>query len=274
MEGGGLRGVFTAGVVDCFLDNDILFDYVIGVSAGACNTFAYLGQQKKYIKSCMIQDSPFDSFYGVPQMIDSHKFIDLDKVFYDYTKRYNFDFDKFINNKTKWEMVVSNIETGKAEYLHTNDIERAKVIGKASCSLPIITEPVDIDGKLYMDGGVCDPIPINHTLEKGFDKIVVVLTRKKGSYSYTNEATRIIVTRLYEAYPKFIDAVIDRTRIYKEEVDLVEELEKQGKVILIRPTIPEVGRMESNTDQLSLSYYHGYTKAKERINDINAMIGE
>ena len=274
LEGGGLRGVFTAGVIDCFLDNQIRFDYVCGVSAGACNTLAYIGNQAKYIKSCMIQDSPFDSFYGVPQMIDSHKLVDLDKVFYDYTKKYKFDFDTFINSDIKWQMVVSNMVTGKAEYMSTSDIEMSKLIGKASCSLPIITEPVKINDSLYLDGGVCDPIPIEHTLNQGYDKVVVVLTRKKGNFSYTNEATKIIVRRLYNDYPNFIDAIINRTQVYKDEVALVEKLEEESKVILIRPTMQEVGRLESDENQLSLAYYHGYTKSKERIDDIKRIIGE
>ena len=95
LEGGGLRGVFTGGAIDCFLDQDIKFDYVIGVSAGSCNTFAYVGQQRGYIRSCMIQKDPFNSYIGIPQMLESHKIVDLDKIFYDYTEQYHFDFEKF-----------------------------------------------------------------------------------------------------------------------------------------------------------------------------------
>ncbi|MBR4483892.1 MAG: patatin-like phospholipase family protein, partial [Erysipelotrichaceae bacterium] len=94
LEGGGLRGVFTGGAIDCFLDKKIDFDYVIGVSAGSCNTFAYVGRQRGYVRSCMIQKDPANSFWGVRQMVESHKFVDLDKVFYDYTEQYNFDFNK------------------------------------------------------------------------------------------------------------------------------------------------------------------------------------
>ena len=272
LEGGGLRGVFTAGVIDNFLDNDISFDYVVGVSAGACNTFAYVARQKKYLRNCMVQDSPFDSFYGIPQMIESHRVIDLDKIFYDYTKKYNFDFDSFVNNSIKWEMVVSNIESGLAEYMSTSDIEKSKLIGKASCSLPIITPPVDIDGNLYMDGGVTDPIPVKHALDLGYDKVVVVLTRKKGNYSTTNEATKIAVRRLYKNYPKFTEALNNRGIKYKEEVELCESLEKEGKVIIIRPLYQEVSRLESDERELNMAYYHGYMVAKERINDIKEFI--
>ena len=268
MEGGGLRGIFTAGVVDCLLENRIFFDYVVGVSAGACNTFAYVGKQKRYIKKCMIQKNPFDSFYGIPQMVESHRLVDLDKVFEEYSETYGFDFHSFIDSKTQWEMVVSNMNTGKAEYLSSHDIERAKQIGKASCSLPLITPPVEIDGNFYLDGGVCDSIPIQRALDQGCDRVLVVLTRKKGNFSSLNDATKMIFSKIYDKYPEFLEAAYNRGNKYREEVKQCEELEENGKVIIIRPTMQEVNRLESNEDELSMSYYHGYTKTKEYISEL------
>jgi predicted patatin/cPLA2 family phospholipase len=272
LEGGGLRGVFSAGVIDCFLDHDIRFDYVIGVSAGACNAMAILGKQKRYFWSIINTVSGRNSFYGVSQMVDSHRFVNLDKIFYEYTEQFHFDFDTLMNNPTEWEMVVSNIETGKAEYMTTKDLDRLRVIGKASCSLPIITDPVNIDGQLYLDGGICDSIPIEHVLEKGFDRIVVVLTRKKGNYSHTNEPTKAIIRRIYSAYPNLIKAMYDRGDLYRNEVAMCEQLEQEGKVILIRPTMKEIGRLESDENEISLSYFHGYTKAKENIETIKKWV--
>lgn len=271
MEGGGLRGIFTAGAIDCLLDNDINFDYVVGVSAGACNTFSYIGKANKYMKNIIGMRNPFKSFYGVPQMIESHKYIDLDKVFDEYTKEFNFDFDTFINNPTRWDMVVSNIYTGKAEYMNSHDVKQAKTIGKASCSLPIITSPVTINDQLYLDGGICDPIPYQRALDLGYDKVVAILTRKKGNYSITKEATRRMFKALYSNYPNFLKALIDRNELYVKQVKEVERLEEEGKLILIRPTMQEVSRMESDLSELSMSYFHGYTKCKEYIEDIKRL---
>lgn len=268
LEGGGLRGIFTAGVLDCFLDKDINFDYVCGVSAGACNTFAYVGKAKKFIRNSMIQKNPFNSFYGVPQMIESHKFVDLDKVFDEYATMYNFDYQKFLNNPIDWEMVVSNINTGKPEYLHANSINKVKTIGKASCSLPILTKPVSYNGNLYLDGGICDSVPVQRALDKGYDKVVVICTRKKGNYSKVKAAEKPIYKRLYSKYPNFLKAVFARNELYKKQIQLCEKLEKEGKVILIRPTMLEVSRLESDQDELTLAYYHGYTKAKEYVDKI------
>ncbi len=272
LEGGGLRGVFSAGVIDCFLDNDISFDYVIGVSAGACNAMAMLGRQKRYFWSIINTVSGRNSFYGVPQMVDSHRFVNLDKIFYEYTEQFHFDFKTLMNSPSEWEMVVSNIETGKAEYMTTRDLDRLRVIGKASCSLPIITDPVEIDGQLYLDGGITDSIPIEHVLEKDIDRIVVVLTRKKGNYSHTNEATKAIVRRIYSNYPNLVKAMADRGDLYRREVGICEQLEEEGKVILIRPTMKEIGRLESDENEISLSYFHGYTKAKENIETIKKWV--
>ena len=268
LEGGGLRGVFTAGVIDCFLDKNIKFDYVIGVSAGSCNTFAYVGKQRGYIRSCMIQKDPRNSFWGIQQMVESHRFVDLDKIFYDYTEQYGFDFERFIENPIEWEMVVSNINTGEPEYLSTKDIEESRVIGKASCSMPGLTSPVEINGNLYLDGGICDSIPIKRALEKGCDRLVIVLTRKKGNYSHFNEAALALFKRLYGKYPALYEALEARTKLYRDQVDLAEKLEEEGRAIIIRPNMQEVARLESNEDELLMSYYHGYTKAKEYIDTI------
>lgn len=268
LEGGGLRGIFTAGVIDCFLDNNINFDYICGVSAGSCNTFAYVAKARGFIKKCLTQQDKKNAFFGVRQMMDSHKYVNLDKVFYDYTEQFGLSYNNFKDSKKKWEFVATNIKTGKPEYLYSKDIKKALKMGVASCSLPILTEPVEIDGKLYLDGGMADSVPVQRAIDKGYDKIVVVATRKKGSFSSVKKAEMPIYNRLYKKYPNFLKAVERRTSLYKQQIELCEKLEKQGKVILIRPTLKEVRRLESNLEELSLSYYHGYTKAKEYIDKI------
>ena len=271
LEGGGLRGVFTGGVIDCFLDKNIEFDYVVGVSAGACNTFSYLAKKRGYVRCCMIQTDPFNSFMGLPQMVGSHKVVDLDKIFYEYTELYGFDFNKFVETDIPWEMVISNIETGLPEYKHTTDADKARLIGKASCSIPGITAPVEIDGNYYLDGGICDSIPVQRALDLGYDKMVVVLTRKRGNYSIFNKPTLDFLRRRYAEYPEFVKALEHRGQLYQDEVALAEQLEAEGKAIIIRPTYQEVSRFESDEKELNLFYYHGYTKAKEYIDRINAL---
>ena len=269
LEGGGLRGMFTSGVVDCFLDNNLEFDYICGVSAGSCNTFSYISKSRGFFKRCIFDNTDKkNSFYGIAQMRESHKYVNLDKVFYEYTDQFGYNYEGLKENKADFEFVATNIETGEAEYLHSDNIDEIKKMGVASCSLPILTEPVSLNGKLYLDGGMSDSVPVQHALDKGYDKVVVVCTRKKGSYSKVKDYEKPIYNRLYKKYPNFLKTVADRTRVYKEQIELCESLEEQGKVILIRPTLKEVKRLESDFDELSLSYYHGYTKAKEYIEQI------
>ena len=268
LEGGGLRGIFTGGVIDCFLDNNIEFDYVCGVSAGACNTLSYIAKARGFTKQCMMQDDKKNAFYGLQQMAESHKLVNLEKVFKEYTNQYNFSYENFKNGNKNWEFVATNMETGQAEYLHSDDIEQIQKIGAASCSLPIITKPVEIDGQLYLDGGISDSVPIQRALDKGYDKVVVVATRKQGSFSKVKDSEKIVFNQMYKDYPNFLETVNKRTQLYKDQIALCESLQEEGKVILIRPTLPEVSRLESDLDELSLSYYHGYTKAKEYINKI------
>lgn len=268
LEGGGLRGIFTAGVIDCFLDNNIEFDYVVGVSAGSCNAFAYLAKSRSFIKNSMIQEDKKNSFFGVQQMMESGKYVNLDKVFYDYTKQSNFDFETFKNTKVNWEFVATNMNTGKADYLYSSDIKMAQEMGRASCSLPIITKPVELNGELYLDGGVADSVPIQRALDKGYEKVVVICTRRKGSYSSVKKTELPIMEGMYSKYPNFIESIKKRTALYKEQITKCEKLEKEGSVILIRPSLPEVSRLESDLDELNFSYFHGYTKAKEYINKI------
>lgn len=268
LEGGALRGIFTAGVIDCFIDNKINFDYVCGVSAGSCNAFAYVAKERGFIKRCMLHKNKGDSFYGTRQMIFSHKYVDLEKVFYDYTEQYGFNYNSFFKSKIKWEFVATNINTGKAEYLFSKDKEEALQMGVASCSLPILTDPIEINGKTYLDGGVADSVPVERAIKKGYKKIVVVCTRKKGSYSKVKDIEKPIFNTMYKEYPQFIKAVDKRTALYKKQITKCEQLEKQGKVILIRPTLPEVRRLESDYDDLNLFYYHGYTKAEEYVDAI------
>lgn len=270
LEGGGLRGIFTSGVLDFFLDKGIKVDYVIGVSAGCANAYSYIAGKKGFFKDCVLNEKGFNSFFGIAQMAESKKLMNLDKVFEDFAEKYKFDYSKLIHSDIEWEAVVSNIETGLPEYkTEKKSIKKAQTIGKASCSLPILTFPVEIDKKLYLDGGICDSIPIRRAEEKGCDKIIVVATRRKGRYCHVSEAEKPIYNSLYGSkYPCFLEAIYKREEMYKEEISYIESNAKKGKIFLIRPTLPEAGRLETNTSKISLAYYHGYAKAEDQYEEL------
>lgn len=270
LEGGGIRGIFTAGVLDFFLDKGIRFDYVVGVSAGSCNGMGYLVRKRNFMKDCVINETGRDAFFGIAQMADSHKLIDLDKVFDDYAEKYDFDYNKLLNSRTPWEFVVSNVETGKAEYKSEKvDIKRAKQIGKASCSLPILSSPRELDGNLYLDGGVCDSIPLKHAQEWGCKYNVVIATRRKGIYPHLSEVEKPAVKSLYgKKYPNFLEAIYNREQEYINVSNYIDEQVDARTTFVIRPTLPETGRLETDISKISLAYYHGYTKAEEVYKDL------
>jgi predicted patatin/cPLA2 family phospholipase len=200
LEGGALRGIFTAGVLDYLLERNIYFPYVVGVSAGACNMLGYVSKQIGYTRDSMIQKDASQRFYGLNQLLKSGKLMNLDKIFFDYPyKEKPFDFDTYFNSEIEGEMVVTNCLTGKAEYLQETILDkRLSTIGKASSSMPLFTSMVDIDGCPYLDGGLSDSIPIHRALDKGYKKNVVILTRNKGSEvtltSYQKKYIRVFTT--------------------------------------------------------------------------------
>ena len=158
LEGGALRGLFTAGVLDYFMEQGLKFPYIVGVSAGACNLLGYAAHQIHYTKNCMIQKDAKNQYFGVNQLLHAKTIFNLDRVFYEYPyDQLPFDFKTFFNSGIQTEFVVTNCVTGKAEYLYENrDEYRLGTLGKASASVPLFSKMVELDQKKYLDGGITD----------------------------------------------------------------------------------------------------------------------
>ena len=167
-------------------------------------------------------------------------------------------------------MVVTNLKTGKAEYLSERcDRERDMKICRASSSMPMITPIVSVDGKPYLDGGIADSIPIERALEKGNDKIVLVLTRNPGyRKKMTSKSTAAMYRRKYKEYPKFAKTLILRNYRYNKQMALVNKLEAEGKIFVLRPTMPPVGRLVKDYDKLMDFYNHGYEMMQDRYEEL------
>ncbi|MBO7316398.1 MAG: patatin family protein [Paludibacteraceae bacterium] len=262
LEGGGLRGTFTSGVMDFFLDNEIYFPYAVGVSAGACNGLSYTSRQRGRSKTTNIDMMEKFNYVGWRQFLRSGNLIDMDLLFIDFPERLvPFDFDGYKNSSTYFEMVVTNCETGKAEYL--NELHDEKLLTKicrASSSLPYICQPIFIDNKPMLDGGIVDSIPLKRAIEKGFEKSIVVLTRPKG---YRKSAKNFqLPSFIYKQYPNLRNALNKRSELYNEQLDFVQKMEKEGKIIVVAPEIDlKVGRIETNISKLKAIYNLGYSTA-------------
>ncbi len=270
LEGGGMRGIFTVGVLDYLMDHHISFPYVIGVSAGASNGISYISRQRGRSYFSNIELLKKHNYIGWKNLLSGRGYIDLDFLFYEYPDRYYpFDYKTYEASPTRFVMVVSNCLTGRAEYIEEKqDRKRLLDACKASCSLPVMCPLSWLDGKPMVDGGVCDSIPIRHAQEEGYRKNVIILTRNKG-YRKPDKDFHL-PSFIYRKYPAIREALRLRYKSYNHTLDYIDELEAEDKVLVIRPQRPiEVGRTERDTRKLQALYEEGYELAKligKRIN--------
>ncbi|MDL2215043.1 patatin family protein [Dysgonomonas sp. OttesenSCG-928-M03] len=259
LEGGAMRGVFTCGVLDWFMDNDIRFPYVVGVSAGACNGASYISNQRGRAKYSNIDLLEKYRYVGFKHYLKKGNLMDFDLLFNDFPNRIlPFDFSTYADTQTCFEMVVSNCNTGQAEYKQEyQNHDRLLDILKASSSMPFFSPVTPVDGIPMLDGGVCDSIPAKRAIEKGFDKLVIVLTRNKN-YRKKSNSTKIPPI-FFRKYPKMLEAINNRNRLYNKQLEFVEKLEAEGRATVIRPIEPmTINRIEKNIDTLTHFYNHGY----------------
>lgn len=266
LEGGGMRGIFTVGVLDCFMDHGVRFPYTVGVSAGASNGISYISGQRGRSRFSNIDLLKHYNYIGWRHFLRGRGYIDLDYIFYVYPERYYpFDYDAFFKAPERFEMVVSNCLTGQAEYLEEKrDRDRLLAVCKASCTLPVLCPITYVDGVPMVDGGVCDAIPVRHALEQGCDRLVLVLTRNKGYRKADKDF--YLPGFIYHQYPALREQLRTRYRRYNETLDFIERLERERKAIVIRPEKPlRVGRTGHDPQTLADLYDEGYALAERLL---------
>lgn len=263
LEGGGMRGVFTCGVLDYFMDNNIYFPYVIGVSAGACNGLSYLSKQKGRAKYSNIDLLNKYKYIGVKHYLKKRNIMDFDLLFHDFPESIiPYDYETYFNSPCRFEMVTSNCLTGKAEYFEEkSDRNRVIDIVKASSSLPFLCPVSYVDKIPMLDGGICDAIPIVRAMQLGYKKNVVVLTRNKG---FRKSRELKIPSFIYRKYPAMRKALENKNKAYNARMELVEKLEEESSICVIRPQNPiQVDRIEKDIKKLTALYEEGYACGKQ-----------
>lgn len=259
LEGGGMRGVFTSGVLDAFMKHGVYFRYVVAVSAGACNGMSYISRQPRRARLSNIDFLTQYGYIGWRHLLRQGCIFDQELLYDKFPNEYiPFDFDSFFQWSATFEMVTTNCLTGQAEYLtESKDRQRSLDIVRASSSLPYVSKIVMVDGIPMLDGGIVDSIPVMRAIETGHPQNVVILTRNKGYRS--KERDRKIPHFIYKNYPRLRVALSRRVAAYNEQLELVERLEELGEVVCIRPQRPmEVGRIEKDTDKLERLYQEGF----------------
>ena len=270
LEGGGMRGVFTCGVLDYLMDHKIRFPYAIGVSAGACNGLSYMSHQRGRGKFSNIDLLAKYKYIGIRPLVKKRGLIDQQLLFHRFPDRIlPYNYKAYAENPNRFEMVTTDCITGRACYWEEkHDEKRIIEIVKASSSLPYACPMSYVDGHPMLDGGIVDSIPLLRAYELGYDKCVVVLTRNRG---YRKSDKGLVVPRfIYKEYPRLRVALRNRNKIYNEQLELVERLEDEGKIKVIRPLKPiVVGRMETSVRKLTDLYEEGYECAKRMFEGID-----
>lgn len=263
LEGGGMRGVFTCGVLDYFMDAHIEFPYIIGVSAGACNGLSYMSHQRGRARFSNVEMMKEYRYIGVRHLWTQHSILNLDLLYRQFPERIlPFDYDACFANPARFEMVMTDCRTGLPCYLEErSDPARLVLLAKASSSLPYVCPITYVDGVPMLDGGIIDSIPVVRSVSQGYWKNVVVLTRNKG-YRKTAKDMRI-PSFIYKKYPKLREILSHRNAIYNRQLEMVERMEEEGRVLVIRPMKPMVvGRIEKDVKKLAALYDEGYACAK------------
>lgn len=271
LEGGASRGMFSCGVMDVLLENNIMADYVIGTSAGIANGVSYVSGQKERNYRIGMNYYSDKRYMGVKHLLNpkNKSYYNVDFVFDEIPHKHDlFDYDAFEAFDGNVIACVTNIKTGKAEYIEVpRGREFAKVL-VASCSLPIMFQPVEIDGNLYMDGGLVDSIPYKKAIDDGCDKVIVVLTRERD-YIKKPESTLKLIKLLYKKYPKLLEDIADRHNQYNNARKQIFELEKQGKVFVIMPeSTGNFSRVERRPEKIDEMYRQGYKVANQQVDTL------
>ena len=273
LEGGGMRGMYTDGILDVFLDQGLSFDGVIGVSAGAIHGSSFVSGQrgrsiryyKKYIRD--------NRFISMRNLVRTGDIAEVQFCCHDLPEKLDlYDYDAFNRSKTEFYAVCSNVETGKAEYLTITDMKEQIDRMRASASLPLVSKIVKTAGLKLLDGGCTDSIPVKAFAKMGYTKDVVVLTRHKG---YRKEIEGTGLTKLvYRKYPEFVKAVYRRPSVYNHTLDEIEKWEEEGKIFVIRPSVPlTIGRMEADPKKIKEVYELGRDDARRQIEDMKVFLG-
>ena len=270
LEGGGMRGIFTCGVLDYLMDNKIIFPYSVGVSAGACNGLSYMSHQRGRGKYSNIDLLAKYKYIGIRPLLKKRGLIDQQLLFHRFPDRIlPYNYKAYAENPGRFEMVTTDCVSGKPCYWEEkHDEKRIIDIVKASSSLPYACPIIHVDGKPMLDGGIVDSIPLQRAFDQGYENCVVVLTRNKG---YRKSDKEVMVPRfIYKEYPRLRVALRNRNKVYNEQLELVERLEDEGKIKVIRPLKPiVVDRMETNVRKLTDLYEEGYECAKRMFEAID-----
>lgn len=276
MEGGALRAIFSSGVCDGLLEGNIMPDYLIGVSAGIAYGVSYLSRQPRRNLEVLATYAPDRRYMGMHNLTDkdNRSYFGL-KFAYDTipNELIPFDYDAFAAYPGQVEAVVTNLNTGRADYMEVSRQDRHSELLQATCAMPLMFPIYHLNGQPYLDGGVADSIPWRRAMDQGCDRLLVVMTHPRD-YQRRPDKLMPLIRRTYREYPNFVSAMENRAERYNQEREEIFELERRGKLLVIAPdSTMGVSRTERNPKKLRLLWAKGYQAAIERLEEIRSYFG-
>lgn len=265
LEGGAMRGIYTAGVLDVLMDHDLYFDGIMGVSAGAIHGCSYASHQKGRSIRYYLNYRGDKRFMGPWNMLHGGEIVNAEFCYHTIPEKLDpYDYEAFERYQTPFYAVCTNVETGEAEYLQITDMRKEVDLLRASASMPFVSKIVEFEGKKLLDGGCSDSIPVRAMQRLGYAKNVVVLTRDDN---YVKKPSKGAMNKIgYHKYPQFVETLNRRYKDYNDSVQDIREMEKEGQVFVIRPSVElDIGRMETNLSKIQLVYYIGRKDAEARL---------
>ena len=275
VEGGGMRGVYSSGVLDFFIEKDLFFENNYGVSAGACHLCSYLAKQYKRAFRVNVDYLNDKRYCSVHSLLKTGNLFGAEMLYDIIPNELDlFDYDTYNKNESNFYVVITDINTGTPEYVKIGDLKKDIIYVRASSSLPLLAQNVKINDKEYLDGGISDSIPIKKSIADGNKKNVVILTRD-STYRKGKNSLMPIIKLKYKKYPNFVKSMADRYIVYNEILDFIKELENNGDVFVIRPKKPvNIGRTEKNREKLEALYNDGYNDAKDCYEELLKYLGK
>ncbi|WP_408009663.1 patatin family protein [Pseudalkalibacillus sp. A8] len=275
LEGGGMRGVYTAGVLEYFMEQDFYPPYVIGVSAGACNAASYLSRQFGRNKKVTIGFAKHPDYISWKNLLWKRQLFGMDLIFDEIpNKLVPFDYQKLHEAEERFVIGTTDCITGESVYFEKSEYkDQILPILRASSSLPFMAPVIEMENRCLMDGGISDPIPIRKSEQDGNKKNILILTRNDG---YIKQPSRMnwLTKRFYQTYEGLINKMDTRFQVYNETISYIKEKEKAGDVYVIRPTEPlKVSRIERNPLKLTALYDQGYQDAEKHFSSIKEWLG-
>lgn len=275
MEGGGLKGIYTAGVLDCFLDKGLEFSHIYSVSAAAGHMCSYLSKQRGRALDVSIDYLDSHHYWGIRSLTFTGDLFNVDTCYHVIPEYLNpYDYESFNQYQGKAYSVATDIVTGKPEYFRIRDLKEDIVKIQASASLPLVARNVKINGRYYLDGGISDAIPLQKSIMDGNAKNVVIMTKEEGFVrTSVSPAKLALIKTKYLKYPKVYELMANRHLRYNETLDFIARQQANGQAFLLRPKNGAgVKRIETDRDKLNALYKEGYEDAENCYEELVAYL--